>query len=317
MAVSLAIYCGLGPCVDALLERLTDNPAIASILPVAVDAAGESLIWRGRPVAVRAPEDVVVADIAVAVFLDNDDLAERCIDPLLDADALILDATGSLAQRGQGRWYFGGELDSSQRQLSIAGTAASHCAALLSLLGQTPVAVNAAVCLPVSCHGKKGIDALAYESARLLNGQPIDKRALGQQIAFNVVADQNGLFASKIEQQLAEYFDHAADVRCHVVIAPVFYGHNISLMVDCGEPIDYSGLLQGLGGNARFRLASDVSEQVSPASLPEELGIDIADIRLDRQSENRLRCTLIGDNLRDGAVTNIASALEILIKNDI
>lgn len=317
MAISLAIYCELGPGVDALLERLSDNQAIGSILPVTADADGDSLIWRGRPVAVRSPEDIVATDIAAAIFLDDQELAERAIDALLDADVLILDGTDSLAQRGQGAWYFGEDLAPGQRQFSIAGAAASHCAALLGLLDQAPVAVDAAICLPVSYHGKKGIDALAYESARLLNGQPIEQKALGQQIAFNVVADQAGLFANQIEQQLAEYFEAPVDVRCHVITAPVFYGHNISLIVDCNESIDYSALLQSLGAKSRFRLASDISEHVSPASMPDDLGIDIADIRIDKRSDKRLRCTLIGDNLRDGVITNIASALEILIKSDI
>jgi aspartate-semialdehyde dehydrogenase len=312
---AVAIYATLGPALEALLERLAKNQSIGEILPVAADGDGETVIWRGRPVAVL---DRVDLEVGAVVFLDDAALAQAHIDQYLNSTTVVLDATGTLVQQGEGRWYYGGELDPAGRLWSIAGSVASHCVALLRHLRHAPTAVQAAVCLPVSWHGKKGIDALAHETARLLNGQAIENTGLGQQIAFNVLSDHHGIIAAQTEQQLAGYLGDSLDICCHSVTVPVFFGHHISLIVDCADVIDYSALFESLAGSEQFRLnTTDETELASPACLVSEFGIDIVDICLDKRSERRLRCTLVGDNLRDGVIVNIASALDVLIKSDI
>lgn len=312
----LGLFCEPGPAAEALLEQLSANDAIAALVPVAGNAEGGTLVWRGRPVAVRAAEDVAPTMFDGVVFLNDPALAERWLDPMLDAGLLVLDGTDTLAQRGETPMYFGGSLSGGDRQLAIADAASSHCAAFLDCLGQPLTSVSIGAAMPVSQHGKRGIEALAAESARLLNGQPVDEHALGQQIAFNVLPDFFGQGAAQLEQQLGWRLGEGVDIRCHHFTVPVFYGHTLSLIVECTSSPELAKLRAALAADERFQWSNEGDGGVSAASLAEQTGIHVANLSLDRRDSRRLRCTLVGDSLRDGVVRNVASALEILIKND-
>lgn len=320
MALQLALIGALGAEAEALLTRLADSDlSIARLQPVAADADGETVMWRGRPLAVQAPEALELGDLDAAILLGDGEVAERCLESLQAAGVAILDASDTLAQRGEGRFYYADakyvDADAvpaggGQRQWVIADAVSSHCAALLSKLSALPQRVQLAVCLPVSCHGQAGIDTLAAESARLLNGQPVEASPLGQQIAFNLIADLGTRFAGRIEYNLGQLLGPEVDVVCQCVTAPVFFGHHISIVAEYDHRPDLGQLRQALAADRRFRPQSNDSGDVaSVAALQNELGIAVAELSLDARSDRRLRCTLVGDNLRDGVVSNILSLL--------
>ncbi len=312
MALSLVLFGALGPEAEALITRLADSDlAITRLQPIALDAAGDTVMWRGRPLAVQEPQAVDFDGVDVAVFLGDGQLSERCLEQAQTAGVAILDASDTLAQRGEGSFYYAGaSWSAEQRQVAIADAVSSHCAALLSKLSAVPRRLQLAVCLPVSCHGQAGIDTLAAESARLLNGQPLEDSPLGQQIAFNLLPDPGARFAGRIEYSLGQLLGSGVEVLCQCVTAPVFFGHHVSLIAEYADAPDIAQLRQALAADSHFRpMANDAEHTVSVARLQNELGIEIAELRLDSRSERRLRCTLVGDNLRDGVVSNILSIL--------
>lgn len=312
-SIRLALYCQPGPAVDVLLDRLADVSEVTALFPFAQDWEGESLLWRGRPVALGNPAKPVAEDVDAVIFLDDPQLANDCLDDYLVADVMVFDGTCVLDERGEGQWYWGGEkLPSAERRISLADAAVSHSLTFLENLPEPVSQLAISVCLPVSQRGKTGIDSLAAESARLLNGQAIEQFGLGSQIAFNVLPDVGYQLAAQYEHQLRVILGGEVSVQCHCFTVPVFYGHTISLIAETAEPMGYSEVLDSLGRCLRLNL----DDTAVAASLSDDSGIEIASVTLDKQSDRRLRATLIGDNLRDGVVSNLVSALEILIKSD-
>lgn len=321
-ALRLALYCQPGPGVEALLDRLADIPEITELLPFAQDWEGESLLWRGRPIALCNPSKPAAGGVDAVVFLDDRQLANDCLDHYLDAPgrdgsfengAVVFDGTGVLDERGEGQWYWGGDsLPAEVGRISLADAVVSHSLTFLQHISAPLNALALSVCLPVSQRGKPGIDSLAAESARLLNGQAIEQFGLGSQIAFNVLPDVGHQLALQYEHQLRAILGADVSVRCHCFTVPVFFGHTISVIADTAETIGYSKVLESLGQSTRL----NIDESAVAANLGDDLGIEIASVTLDTQSDKRLRATLIGDNLRDGVVSNLVSALEILIKSD-
>ncbi len=318
---NLAIFSADNLEGQQLLEALSDlEPAPESLrLYSAAAYDAEPAMYRGRPLDFRPLEDADYTAIDIAVFMPGQSLGD-CVEAAELAGCRVLDAADVLAQRGDVPVYgAGGELPLDARSIAIADAVSSHIALVLRLLPAVR-RVDVAVAQPVSVAGKEGVDALAAESARLLNGQALESSALAAQIAFNVLPIPAAKSA-EIEHNLGALL--AADgvrpqVNCQAVMAAVFYGHCAMLRAEFDEPLKLGDCRTALLGDARFRvLLGEGEELASPAGLKGSETIDIAELALDRRSDNVLRCTLVADNLRKGVVLNIIELLKILIKNDI
>ncbi|CAA0079713.1 Asd/ArgC dimerization domain-containing protein [Zhongshania aliphaticivorans] len=319
----VAVFGACGLEGELLLTALADAEfGIQRIKAFADEGDGETVMYRGRPVAVYEPSAADFSGVDAAIFLNEGFSDFAIIDAAEDAGVVILDCTDTLAQRGDVAVFCDGvELDGESRLFAIADGVSSHAAALLRLLPEASVrAVNLAIAQPVSVCGRLGVETLAAETARLLNGQPPETSPFGQQLAFNVLSRQANSGAA-LEHSLSSLLSSGGGtvaVSASEMLVPVFYGHTAMLRVSCNCPVDVSALKQKLADSEQFRLfpQDDITE-ASPVSLQDNETIDISAFIADRQDETVFRCTVVGDNLRKGAVHNIIVLLKILIKINI
>lgn len=303
-----------------LLEAMSDWEGAPSSLRLYSAAAydAEPAMYRGRPLDFRPLDEVDFSAVDVAVFMPGEALTD-VLDAAEQADCLVIDASNVLAQRGDVPLYrAGAPLDPAVRSLAIADAVSSHVSTLLASL-PAPVRVDMAVALPVSSVGNAGVEALAAESARLLNGQSLEDSPLAGQIAFNVLP-LSARDCADIEHNLTALLNQGSRllVSCQAVVAPVFYGHCTSVRVEFAEPLPVAQWRSELLSNAQFRLRDGQADVLaSPAGLQGSDTIDLAELSLDRRDERVLRATLVADNLRKGGALNIIEALKILIKTDI
>ena len=110
----------------------------------------------------------------------------------------------------------------------------------------------------------------------------------------------------------------AVAVSASEMLVPVFYGHTAMLRVSCVDKVELAEVKRQLAESELFRLfpSGDTSE-ATPVNLQGSDTIDISALSVDRQDETVFRCTVVGDNLRNGAVINIIALLKILIKINI
>jgi aspartate-semialdehyde dehydrogenase len=316
----VAVFGACGLEGELLLAALADAElGVQSISAFADGADGETVMYRGRPVVVHESSAADFSGVDVAIFLNEGFSDFAIIDAAEDAGIRVLDCSDTLAQRGDVPVFCeGSPVDSDSRLFAIADAVSSHVSALLRLLPQGSIqAVNLAIGQPVSVWGRLGVETLAAETARLLNGQPPEASPFGQQMAFNVLSRQDVSVAA-LEHGLATLLNSsgsAVAVSASEMLVPVFYGHTAMLRVNCLDRVDVSLLKRQLAESERFRLFPlDDTLEASPVNLQGSDTIDISALSADRQDERAFRCTVVGDNLRNGAVINIIELLKILIK---
>ncbi|WP_373078497.1 Asd/ArgC dimerization domain-containing protein [Zhongshania sp.] len=316
----VAVFGATGLEGESLLEALSESDlGIESASVFAVDAEGETAMFKGRPVGVKAPTDADFSAVDLAIFLPEVGSDPSLVDDACDAGIVVLDATDTLAQRDDVQVFCEGEAVVGGKCFAIADAPASHIAALLKQLPPSTVSrVDVSLAQAVSVAGRDGIEALAAETARLLGGQTPDKTVLGQQIAFNVLPQPADRAAAELEHNLSRLLGDGVTISANVMMVPVFYGHTIMLRVGCVSRPDLAELKAGLSADSRFRLfPNDDAEQASPVCLQGSECIDIDQLNYDRREETAFRCTVVGDNLRKGAVFNIIELLKNLIKINI
>lgn len=319
----VAVFGACGLEGELLLTALADAElGVQSISAFADGADGETVMYRGRPVAVHEPSAADFSGVDVAIFLNEGFSDFAIIDAAEDAGILVLDCSDTLAQRGDVPVFCdGAAVETDSRLFAIADAVSSHVAAILHLLPQGSIqAVDLAIAQPVSVWGRPGVETLAAETARLLNGQQPESSPFGQQMAFNVLSRQVNSVAA-LEHALATLLNSTGSsvaVSASEMVAPVFYGHTAMLRVSCHDRVDVSLLKQQLADSDKFRLfpLGDTVE-ASPVNLQGSDTIDISALSSDRQNETAFRCTVVGDNLRNGSVINIIELLKILIKINI
>lgn len=87
--------------------------------------------------------------------------------------------------------------------------------------------VDITAIMSVSDQDQAGVDELAGQTARLLNGLPVENEVYQKQIAFNLLANSQQMNspAQAIENELPLVFrDSSPLINAHSVTAPVFYG---------------------------------------------------------------------------------------------
>ena len=308
MTLRLALFGADSLEGEILLESLAEQAQRLDLLPVARQAAGDSVMFDGRPVPLRSLDSIVWAEVDAALFLDDPASDAASIGAALQAGVPVINASAiDASELGEGR-----QLE------QLPDCVSQHIAALLALQPALDVrGIEIALTLPVSALGRQGIDALAGETARLLNAQEIEPSGIGGRLAFNTLCRQADGFAAEVERHLPALLTQAAEVYCQAQIVPVFYGYTAQCRLLCQSAPDLDSLEASLRGDARFSVCADGSDAVGPANLLGEGAVYIERLQAERDDNRAFRVCLIGDNLRNGRAGMALNSLNVLIKNAI
>jgi len=183
--------------------------------------------------------------------------------------------------------------------------------------------INVATYQAVSGSGKKGIEELASQTARLLNVQPIESEVYPQQIAFNALPaigdlEENGYTNEEMKmvwetQKIFE--DDSILVNPTCVRIPVFYGHGEAIHVETKEPITTEKALDLLSDAPGVRVIDQRDPIDFPSAVRDSAGKDpvfVGRVRQDISSERGLSMWVVSDNVRKGAALNSVQIAELL-----
>jgi aspartate-semialdehyde dehydrogenase len=185
--------------------------------------------------------------------------------------------------------------------------------------------INVSTYQAVSGAGKRAIEELATQTARLLNGQPIECDIFPKQIAFNTLPhigdfSENGytLEEMKMVWETHKIFeDESIQVNPTCVRVPVFHGHSEAVHIETSASLsaaDARSLLENAPGVV---VVDDTSDGSYPTPVSNSAGEDpvyVGRIRQDLSSERGLNLWIVSDNLRKGAALNSIQIAEVLIK---
>ncbi len=310
------------PLLEILAER--EWPADSLTLLSSEDDEGGQPLYNGKrlPAAALASFDFRDADVAVLLAAPADlaGIAER----ILAGGCHLIDASGDALGRERGVPVVPavnaaalGSLESPRWLLSPGPLAVLLGSVLQPLAELSPLnRVDAFVCRAVSSCGSAGVESLAGQAARLLNGQPVKAGAFAEQIAFNLLpqpADSAEL--AQLQRDIRQLTgDAETQINLSEAVVPVFYGHSVALRLEAAAALSAEAVREQLSARDDLHLVAE-GEAFSPVGLVGDDRVHIGHLQLDEDDPRALRLWVIADNLRKGAALNIIQIMEILIKS--
>ena len=207
-----------------------------------------------------------------------------------------------------------------------------NCSTIQMLVALKPIhdavgisRINVCTYQSVSGAGQQGIEALAKETAQLLNGRPVEGDGkFSRQIAFNVIPQidvfmDNGYTKEEMKMHWETQKimgDDSISVNATAVRVPVFYGHAEAVHLETRMPISVEqvkALLANAPGVTLMEDNADYPTQVGNAAGQDD--VFVGRIRQDFSHENGINLWLVADNIRKGAATNSIQIAEHLIRD--
>jgi len=181
--------------------------------------------------------------------------------------------------------------------------------------------INVATYQAVSGAGASGIEELAGQTAKLLNGKQIEPGKMPAQIAFNAIPQidtfqDNGYTREEMKmawETCKILQDDSIAVNATCVRIPVFYGHSEAVHIETREPISVEDARRLLAKAPGVTLMED-HELATP--VEHGAGTDpvfVSRLRKDISHPNGLNMWVVADNVRKGAALNSVQIAELLL----
>jgi len=186
--------------------------------------------------------------------------------------------------------------------------------------------INVCTYQAVSGTGKEAIEELGGQTARLLNGLPVEPSVYPKQIAFNVLPhiddfQDNGYTKEEMKMVWETHKimeDSSIGVNPTCVRVPVFYGHSEAVHIETRKPISANQARELLNTAPGVVVMDERKAGGYPTAVTESAGTDavfVGRIREDISVENGLNLWVVSDNVRKGAALNSVQIAECLVQD--
>lgn len=334
--VNVAIAGATGAVGEAMREILEERkfPVDKLFLLASERSAGSRLTFNGHNVSVQKLEDFDFSQAQIALFSAGGSVSAVQAPRAAEAGCVVIDNTSYFRRDPQIPLVIPEvnphRIDDYKARNIIANP---NCSTIGMLVGLKPIydavgitRINVATYQAVSGAGRKGIEELAGQTARLLNGQEIgDRKAFTRQIGFNAIPhigafEDNGYTNEEMKmvwetQKIFE--DDEIQVNPTCVRIPVFYGHSEAVHIETREKITAAQARKLLASAPGVKLIDEAVDGGYPTPVTESAGQDpvfVGRIREDISHPNGLNLWIVSDNVRKGAALNSIQIAEVLLK---
>jgi aspartate-semialdehyde dehydrogenase len=188
--------------------------------------------------------------------------------------------------------------------------------------------INVCTYQAVSGTGKQGIEEVVNQTAKLLNGKPIELNVYPKQIAFNVLPQidifmENGYTKEEMKmvwETQKILADETIKVNPTAVRVPVFYGHSEAVHLETRDEISVAAVRELLQNSSGVTVLDERVDGGYPTAVTESSGHDdvfVGRIRKDISHPRGIDLWVVGDNVRKGAALNSVQIAEELVKKHI
>ncbi len=207
-----------------------------------------------------------------------------------------------------------------------------NCSTIQMLVALKPIhdaakitRINVATYQAVSGTGKPAIEELAGQTAKLLNGQPIDDpQVYPHQIAFNAIPQidvfmDNGYTKEEMKMVWETHKileDDDIQVNPTAVRIPVFYGHSEAVHIETREKLTADQVKDLLSKQEGIVVVDERKDGGYPSAIANGANSDpvyVGRIREDISHPNGIDMWVVADNVRKGAALNSIQIAEYLI----
>ncbi|KLV03954.1 aspartate-semialdehyde dehydrogenase [Photobacterium aquae] len=327
----IAVLGATGAVGETIVEVLEERnfPVRNLYLLASERSAGKTLRFKGKSVRVTNVEDFDWGQVQLAIFSAGAEASDRWAPIAADQGVIVIDNTSRF------RYEYDIPLVvpevnphalAEYRNRNIIAN--PNCSTIQMLVALKPIhdaygieRINVATYQSVSGSGRKGVDELAGQTAKLLNGLPAETNVYDKQIAFNCLPhiDQfmdNGYTKEEMKmvwETQKILGDDNIRVNPTCVRVPVFYGHAEAVHVETCQPVNIEeviSLMENAEGIEVFH-GNDYPTQVGDATGKDH--VMVSRIREDISHPCGLNMWVVADNVRKGAATNSVQIAETLI----
>ncbi|EHB2442010.1 aspartate-semialdehyde dehydrogenase [Salmonella enterica] len=328
---NIAVLGATGAVGEALLETLAERQfPVGEIYALARhESAGEHLRFGGKSVIVQDAADFDWTQAQLAFFVAGAEASAAWVEDVTNAGCLVIDSSGLFALEPdvplvvpEVNPYVLADYR-NRNLIAVADSLTSQLLAALKPLidqgGLSRIAVTSM--LSASAQGKKAVDALAGQSAKLLNGIPIDEDDFfGRQLAFNMLPllpDREGSVRQErriVDEVRKILQDDGVMISASVVQSPVFYGHAQMVSFEALRPLAAEEAREALSRGEDIVLSeeTDYPTQVGDASGNPQLSIGC--VHNDYGMPEQIQFWSVADNIRFGGALMAVKTAEKLVQ---
>jgi aspartate-semialdehyde dehydrogenase len=321
----------VGQTMIEILEQR--NFPVAKLFPLASSrSAGETVSFHGKQVEILDVETFDWTQAQIGFFSAGGDVSAKWAPIAGEAGCVVIDNTSHFRYDVDVPLVIpevNPEAIADFRNRNIIAN--PNCSTIQMLVALKPIydafgisRINVATYQSVSGTGKKAIDELAGQSAKLLQGLPSEPTVYAKQIAFNVLPQidvfmENGYTKEEMKMvwETQKIFgDDEIVVNPTAVRVPVFYGHSEAIHIETRQPVDAEDVKAVLRNAPGVELFDDDSEY--PTAVTEAAGNDpvyVGRVRKDISHSHGINLWVTADNIRKGAALNSVQIAEILIRD--
>lgn len=328
---NIAVLGATGAVGQALFEILAERQfPVGEIYGLArSESAGESLRYEGKTVRVQDVAEFDWTQVQLAFFAAGAEASATWAEEAANAGCLVIDMSGLFALEPDVPLVVPDVnpfVLADYRNRNIVALPDSLTSQLLTALkpliddgGLSRIGVT---CLmAASAQGKKAVDALAGQSAKLLNGIPIDDDDFfGRQLAFNMLpmlADREGSVAEErriVDQARKIMQDDGLMISAQCVRAPVFYGHAQMVSFEAMRPLAAEEARDAFLRNDDIALSEEGEFPTQVADASGSAHLSIGCVRNDYGMPEQIQFWSVADNVRFGGALMAVKIAEKLVQ---
>jgi aspartate-semialdehyde dehydrogenase len=331
--IDIALVGATGAVGEAMIDILEQRDfPVGTLYPLAsARSAGKTIRFRGKSVTVQDLAEFDFAKAQIGLFSAGGDISATYAPVAAAAGCVVVDNTSHF-RRDEDIPLIVPEVNPH----AVAGyttrniIANPNCSTIQMLVALKPIydavgisRINVATYQAVSGTGKEGIEELATQTAKLLNGQAIECNVYPRQIAFNLLPhidtfQDNGYTREEMKMvwETRKIFeDESIEINPTCVRVPVFYGHSEAVHIETGSKLTAEDARQLLSAAPGVTVIDEQRDGGYSTPVGDAAGTDpvfVSRIREDISHPLGLNLWVVSDNVRKGAALNSVQIAELL-----
>lgn len=316
--------------INILAER--DFPVEQLYALASERSAGNTVLFGNKPIIVESLAEFDFANVDIALFSAGGTISEQYAPIAAAAGCVVIDNSSQFRYEDDVPLIIPEVNPDALELYSVRNIIANpNCSTIQMLVALKPIynavgiaRINVATYQSVSGTGRKGINELAEQTAKLLNGTEAKPKVYPRQIAFNVIPhcdefQDNGYTREEMKMvwETRKIFeDDTIQVNPTAVRVPVFYGHSEAIHIETRKKITAKEAKQILTKAPGVTVIDKQKAGGYPTAFDDAAGNDavfVGRIRDDISHPLGLDLWVVSDNIRKGAALNAVQIAELLV----
>lgn len=331
---NVAVAGATGAVGGAMLSILEERRfSVAEIFPLASErSAGGYVQFNGKNIRVGLLSEFDFQKADIGLFSAGASVSKIYAVEAADAGCVVIDNTSQFRYDNEIPLVVP-EVNPHAIDYHNGIIANPNCSTIQLMVALKPIydavgieRINICTYQSVSGAGQKGVEELADQTAKLLNGKDIEARAMPKQIAFNAlphidVFQDNGYTKEEMKivwetRKILE--DESILVNPTCVRVPVFYGHSEAVHIETREKLSENRAKELFSAATGITVLDEREPGGYPTAATEAAHKDdvfVGRIREDISHPRGLNMWVVADNVRKGAALNSVQIAEIVAQN--